>query len=84
MNTLYFSDVKSFVADRTDEIKSFGDKNSKKIQDNIISLKCDIAYLHNCTKGTIKEQAQKVILSIICANVLINIVFFILTFVLKG
>ena len=58
--------------------------NTKKIQDNIASLKCDIAYLHNCTKGTIQEQTQKVILSIICANLLINIVFFILTFVLKG
>lgn len=84
MKSLYFTDVKSFIADRTYEIKSFGYKNTKKIQDNIASLKCDIAYLHNCTKGTIQEQTQKVILSIICANLLINIVFFILTFVLKG
>ena len=58
MKSLYFTDVKSFIADRTYEIKSFGYKNTKKIQDNIASLKCDIAYLHNCTKGTIQEQTQ--------------------------
>lgn len=75
-STLYFADVKDYVADRTDEIKSFGDKNSKKIQDNIISLKCDIAYLHNCTKGTIKEQMRNIMLILIFSNILINLIFY--------
>lgn len=75
-STYYFTDVKSYISDRNYETKRFIYRNTKKTLYKIDTL-------HRSIKEVINEKF-KIVISIVCANLLINLVFFILIFVLKN
>lgn len=72
METIYFSDVKNYIGDKTYDIKRFIYRTDKKMQQKINSLVCDIDYLHS----SIKKELLKTAIYIIVINLLTNILLF--------